>query len=165
MRSLTVLAALLAAVPVHGHSMGRTIPIGHSGKGAFSLAANVVASYFEEQMGRDTTLVEKQSAGQCIASLREREFPMAVLPEGAAEELPEDLVVLEKRLGPPDFEAVLVMGAEARKRLEFSLVPNYLDTLARRLAPSHWKRALERVGKGEGVRGVALDMLREADLL
>lgn len=165
LRFFTAFAALLAAVPVHGHSMGRSVPIGHSGSEALRLTANVVASYFEEQMGRETTLVEEPSPVLCIESLRDREFPMAVVPEDATQGLPDDLVVLGKRLGPPGLEAVLVMGADAVKRLEFSLVTDYLESLARGLAPSHWKRALERVQAGEGARGVALDMLREADLI
>ena len=162
---LLVTALWLAAVPAHGHRMGRSVPIGYTGGGSVHLAAQVIASYFEEQMGRETRLVETASLARCLQSVREREFPMAVVPSSAAGELPEGVIELEGVTGAPGRRAVFVMGSDARKKLEFSLVQEYLNRLSKSLAPADWARALERVEAGEGVRGVALEMLREKDLI
>ena len=53
----------------------------------------------------------------------------------------------------------------AKKKLEFSLVQRYLEKLSTGLDPDLWANAIKRVETGDGVKGVALDMLREADLL
>jgi hypothetical protein len=154
----------LMAVPAHGH-MGRSLPIGYTGEGSVHLAAQVIASYFEEQMGRETKLVEAGSLAKCLQSVRDREFPMAVVNYAEARELPDGVIKLEVTLGAPGRSVVFVIGSDARKKLEFSLVPGYLNRLSRSLAPTDWEKALTRVEAGEGVRGVALEMLRERDLL
>ena len=165
LRSLLLAAVWLIAVPAHGHYMGRSVPIGYTGNGSVHLAAQVIASYFEEQMGRETKLVETGSSAECIQSVREREFPMAVVPEAAAWDLPEGVAKLEGIFGVPGQTVVFVIGSDARKKLEFSLIPIYLDKLSTMLAPADWEKALARVEAGEGIRGVALDMLRERDLI
>jgi len=156
---------LMSAWPAQGHHMGRSVPIGYTGEGSVHLAAQVVVSYFEEQMGRETKLVITSSSTECLQSIIEKEFPMAVVPAAAAGDLPDGVVRLNGILGPPGREAVLVIGSDARKKLEFSLVQRYLDILSKRLEPGDWEKAAARVEAGEGVRGVALEMLREADLI
>ncbi|MDF1525529.1 MAG: hypothetical protein RRA15_12440 [bacterium] len=158
-------AVCLVAVPSYGHYMGKVVPIGHTGERSVHLAAQVIASYFEEQMGRETELVETGSPTRCIESVRDREFPMAVVPDTAPGVLPEGVLKLEGKFGPPGLTAIFIIGSDARKKLEFSLVERYLDSLSKGLEPVDWEKALARVEAGEGVRGVALDMLREADLL
>jgi hypothetical protein len=145
--------------------MGRSVPIGFTGERSVHLAAQVIASYFEEMMGRETELVETVSPARCLQSVRDREFPMAVVPSAAARELPEGVIELEGMVGAPGRRVVFLMGSDARKKLEFSLVPEHLNRLSRGLAPADWEKALKRVEAGEGVRGVALEMLREADLI
>jgi len=162
---LLLAAVWLAAVPAHGHYMGRSVPIGYTGERSVHLVAQVVASYFEEQMGRETKLVKAGSLAQCLQSVRDREFPMAVVPNAAERELPEGVVELDGLSGVPGRGVVFIIGSDARAKLEFSLVPGYLSKLSRSLMPADWEKALERVEAGEGVRGVALDMLRERDLL
>ncbi len=165
LRSLLLALVWLIAVPAHGHYGGRYVPIGYTGEGSVHLAAQVIASYFEEQMGRETKLVETGSPAECIQSVRDRDFPMAVVPDAAAVDLPEGVVKLEGTLGASGRKIVFVMGSDARKKLEFSLVQGYLDRLSKRLVPADWENALARVEAGEGIRGVALEMLRERDLI
>jgi len=165
LRSFLLAAVWLMAIPAHGHYGGRPVPIGHTGEGSVHLAAQVIASYFEEQMGRVTKLVEKGSPAECIQSVRDREFPMAVVAYVAAGGLPEGVLKLDGTLGVPGQSVFFVMGSDARRKLEFSLVPGYLERLSKKLAPADWEKALARVEAGEGVRGVALEMLRRADLL
>jgi len=116
-------------------------------------------------MGRETELVPLTSAALCLEAVRKREFPMAVVPGTVRVGLPEGLQILDGFLGAPGRTFVLVMGSDARKKLEFSLVQRYMDTLTKKLGPEDWERAEDRVRKGEGVRGVALDILKEKDLL
>jgi hypothetical protein len=145
--------------------MGRSVPIGYAGGNSVHLAAQVITSYFEEQMGRETKLVGTGSLAECIQSIKDRDFPMAVVPDAVAGDLPEGVVKLEGNLGAPGQRVVLVMGSDAKGKLEFSLVPKYMDRLVKKLTPANWVDALNRVEAGEGVRKVALDMLREADLI
>lgn len=158
-------AVWLVVAPAHGHYGGRSVPIGYTGEGSVHLAAQVIAAYFEEQMGREMKLVETDSPVECLQSVRDREFPMAVVPVAAAVDLPDSVVKLEGILGTPGRTVVFVMGSDAGKNLEFSLIPMYLDKLSKRLAPADWEKALVRVKAGEGVKGVALSMLRKADLI
>ena len=164
-RYLPLVVVWLMAATAYGHYGGRTLPIGYSGEGSGHLAAQVVASYFEEQMARGTKLVEKGSPAECLQSIRDREFPMAVIPAAAAEDLPKGVVKLEGMLGAPGRTVVFVIGSDARKKLEFSLFPAYLDRLSKGLTPAEWEEALTSVEAGKGIKGVALDMLRRADLL
>ena len=165
LRYLLLALVWLMAVPAHGHYGGRYVPIGYTGEGSVHLAAQVIASYFEEQMGRETKLVETGSPAECIQSVRDRDFPMAVVPDAAAVDLPEGVVKFEGMFGVPGQTVVFVIGSDARKKLEFSLIPIYLDKLSKRLTPADWEKALARVEAGEGIRGVALEMLRERDLI
>lgn len=160
-----VIAICLFAVPAQGHHMGRSVPIGYAGEGSIHLVAQVIASYFEEQMGRETKLIKAGSAAEGLQLLRNREFPMVVLPTAAADDLPEGILRLDGIFGKPGRTVVLVIGADAKEKLEFSLVQRYLDKLSKSFTPADWEKATELVEKGEGIRGVALDMLREADLI
>ncbi len=165
LRCLLVAAVWLMAVPAHGHYAGRSVPIGYTGEGSGHMAAPVVASYFTKRIGPGTKLVERGSPAECLQSIRDRKFPMAVVPDAAAWDLPEGVDKLESMLGAPGRTVVFVIGSDARKKLEFSLIPIYLDKLSKMLAPADWEKALARVEAGEGIRGVALEMLREADLI
>lgn len=165
LRKLLIVVVFLNAVQAHGHHMGRTVPIGYSGEGAVHLVAQVIASYFEEQMGRETELSAESSVEKCMQSILDKKVPMAVLPVVPADRIPEGVVVVLPGIDTGKEVVTLVMGGAARKRLEFSLIPMYLDRLSKGLTPSGWQKGLTRVEAGEGVRGVALDMLREADLL
>jgi len=165
--SILLVFFMLLPVSVQGHNMGKPVPIGYTGSDLpqAHLAAQVVACYFGEQLGREVELVRSDSLARCVEWVRNREFPMAVVPAGAAEDLPEGVRMLGGVLGAPGRSFVLVMGSDARQKLEFSLVQRYMDTLSGRLGPADWEKADERVQAGEGVRGVALDMLREKDLI
>jgi hypothetical protein len=165
LRYVLLSAAILIAAPAQGHYMGKVVPIGYAGNRPVHLAAQVIASYFEEQMGRDTKLVETGSRTRCIESVRDREFPMAVVPDTAEGVLPEGVLKLEGMFGAPGLRVIFIIGSDAREKLEFSLVQRYLDSLSKGLEPADWEKALARVEAGEGVRGVALEMLREADLI
>ena len=165
LRFLLPATLCLVAVPAHGHYMGRTVPIGYAGNGPVHLVAQVIACYFEEQMGRETRLVEADSPAQCIQSVSDREFPMAVVPDAVKGDLPEGVLKLEGMVGVPDLKVIFIIGSDAREKLEFSLVQRYLDSLSKGFELADWEKALARVEAGEGIRGVALDMLREADLL
>ncbi len=165
LRYLLPAAVCLVAVPSYGHYMGKVVPIGHTGERSVHLAAQVIASYFEEQMGRETRLVETGSSSQCIQSVSDREFPMAVVADAAKGVLPEGVLKLEGMFGAPGLRVIFIIGSDAREKLEFSLVQRYLDSLSKGLESADWEKALARVEAGEGIRGVALDMLREADLL
>ena len=165
LRYLLSAVVCLMAVPAHGHFMGKVVPIGYTGEKSVHLAAQIIASYFEEQLGRDTKLVETGSPAQCIQSVRDREFPMAVVSDAAKGVLPEGVLKLEGMLGASGLRVIFIIGSDAREKLEFSLVQRYLDSLSEGFEPADWEKALARVEAGEGIRGVALDMLREADLL
>jgi len=155
----------LMAVPAQGHRMGRPVPIGYAGEGMASLAAQVIAVYFEEQMGREMKLVSSVSPAGCIRLILDREIPMAVVPVLAAGDPPEGIVRLKGAFGAPERSFILVMGSEAREKLEFSLVQRYVDSLTKGIDPDLWKNSEARVEAGEGVRGVAMEMLREKDLI
>ena len=167
LRGFLVIVVCIAAAPASGHHMGRTVPIGFSDSGFphVHLTAQVIASYFEEQMGRDTKLVLFRSISEGIDGIRDREYPMAVLAANAVLDLPEGVIRLEGEFGVPGGTAVLIIGRDAKEKLEFSLVQRYLDKLSEKLSTADWKSSMARVEAGEGIRGVALDMLREADLL
>jgi hypothetical protein len=57
------------------------------------------------------------------------------------------------------------MGEDAASNLQFSLVPRYLARLSEGLTRLDLEDGLTRVRSGEGPRKVALDLLREADLI
>ncbi len=162
---LLLAAVWLMAVPAHGHYMGRSVPIGYTGEGSVHLAAQVIASYFEEQMGRGTELSIESSVEECFQTIIEKEAPMAVVSLGVDDVVPGGIVRITPGLNTGKVTITLVMGTGARRNLQYSLVPKYMEKLSKRLAQADWEKALERVEAGEGVRGVALDMLRKADLL
>ena len=155
----------LVAVPAHGHYMGRTVPIGYAGNGPVHLVAQVIASYFEEQMGRETELSVESSVEECIQTIIKKEAPMAVVSLGVNDGVPDGIVRVTPGLNAVDVTITLIMGADARRDLQYSLVPKYMENLNRLIEQEAWIKALNRVKNGEGVRKVALDMLREADLL
>jgi hypothetical protein len=164
---LFLTVGVLAVVPVsaHAHHMGRTIPIVHSGGQAAALAGHIVAAYFEEQMGRDTALSEKAGVQATLEQITGRQSPMAVVPVVPREQTPGDIVIILPGLDTGQGVLTLVMGREAKKDLQFSLVPRYMEKLSEKLSVEAWAKGLERVKTGEGVRKVALDMLRESDLI
>ena len=164
-RYLLLAAVCLMAAPAHGHYMGRPVPIGYTGEGSVHLAAQVVASYFEEQMGRKTELSIESSVEECFQTIIEKEAPMAVVPLGSDDVIPGGIVGITPALKAGKVTITLVMGAGARRDLQYSLVPKYMEKLSKRLVPADWEKALARVEAGEGVKGVALEMLRRADLL
>ena len=90
---------------------------------------------------------------------------MAVVPLGNDDVVPGGIVGITPALKAGKVTITLVMGADARKNLQYSLVPKYMEKLNQLIEPEAWLRALDRVKNGEGVRKVALDMLREADLI
>lgn len=165
LRTFLAAAVVLAACSVQAHHMGRVIPVGYSGQGAIPLAAHVIASYFEEQMGREMELSAENSIEKCIGSIIEKRAPMAVVPLQKAEDLPEAVVVVLPEINAGQGIITLIMGREAKKDLQFSLVPKYMEKLAEKLSPADWERGMARIDSGEGIRKVALDMLREGDLL
>lgn len=162
-----LIVGVLAMAPVsaQAHHMGRTIPIVHSGGQAAALAGHIIAAYFEEQMGRDTALLEKAGVQATLEQITDRQAPMAVVPVVPREQIPGDIVIVLPGLDTGEGVFTLAMGSEAKKDLQFSLVPRYMEKLSERLSLEAWKIGLERVKTGEGVRKVALDMLREGDLL
>ena len=108
LRYLLPAVVCLVAVPAHGHYMGKAVPIGFTGEKSVHLAAQVIASFFEEQMGRETKLVVTGSSSQCIQSVRDREFPMAVVPDAAEWVLPKGVLKLEGMLGAPGMRAIFI---------------------------------------------------------
>ena len=165
LRWLVIAVVCVTAPAVYGHHMGRTVPIGYADKASIHLVAQVIASYFEEQMGREMKLIVMESDGQSLKAIRDREFPMAVVSSGGAGNLPEGVIRMDGVFGAPGLTSFLVMGTDAKEKLEFSLVQRYLDKLTEKLSPIDWERALSRIEAGEGIRGVVLDMLREKDLI
>lgn len=155
----------LTAIPAHGHHMGRPVPVGYTGTGNAHLAAQVIASYFEEQMGLETELSGRSSVQECLEMILDKKTPMAVVPEIQQDRIPDGVVLVLPALNTGSRVYTLVMGREARENLQFSLVQRYMELLSSRLSYDEWKKGIIRVNSGEGVRKVALDMLREADLL
>jgi hypothetical protein len=151
----------VTAVPSPAH-MGKTVPIVHAGGPAAALVGNVVAAYFEEQMGRGTVLTEKTGVPEALGQVIAREAPMAVTPVVPREEIPDGVVIVLPGIDTGEGVFTLAMGSDAREELQFSLVPRYMEKLASGLSPEAWEKGLARVRGGEGVRKVALDMLREA---
>lgn len=151
----------VTAVPSPAH-MGKTVPIVHAGGPAAALAGNVVAAYFGEQMGRETSLFVKSDVWECLQTIVDKEGPMAVIPVVPREEIPDGVVIVLPGIDTGEAVFTLVMGSDAKGELQFSLVPRYMEKLASKLSPAAWEKGLARVRAGEGVRKVALDMLREA---
>lgn len=147
--------------------MGRAVPIMHSSGETIQghLAAQVVASYFEEQMGREMELLGKSSVEECLGLILDKKAPMALVPEMPMDRIPAGVVVVLPGLNTGDGIFTLVMGSDAGQDLQFSLVPRYMERLSSGLSYDAWTKGIVRINGGEGVRKVALDMLREANLL
>jgi len=162
---LVLLVLGLSTVQANAHSMGRVIPVAYSGKEDVELAARVITEYFSEQMGRDMKLQRQNSGRECLDIIRNREAPMAVIYPEVTEMSGEGVKIVTFALDVAGNKVILVMGIDAANKLEFSLIPRYMEKLSGRLKNADWSRGLDRVrGKGQ-FRKVALDMLREAELL
>ena len=163
-----ITSVVLITVPVSSfaHSMGRSIPIAvDSELPTAALAGNIVAAYFEEQMGREMVLLEKTAVQEILQQIIEHQAPMAVVPVLPREQIPESVVIVLPGLDTGEGIFTLAMGIDARKELQFSLVPQYMEKLSEKLTHDTWKKGIDRVKAGEGIRKVALDMLREGDLI
>jgi hypothetical protein len=165
LKYLLLAAVCLMATPAHGHFMGKVVPIRYAGEMSVHLAAQVVASYFEEQMGRETELSAHNSVKECFKIILGKEAPLAVVSLAADDDIPDGIVAITPGLKAGKVNITLVMGAGARKNLQYSLVPKYMENLNSFIEQGAWQKALDRVKGGEGVRKVALDMLRSADLI
>ncbi|MDF1535370.1 MAG: hypothetical protein P1S46_02575 [bacterium] len=161
---LTAVFLAVTAVPAPGHHMGKSVPIAHSGGPVADLAGNVVAAYFEEQLGRDTELFTRSSVEECFRDITEKEAPMALVPVVPRDRIPDGIVIVLPGIDTGQGVFTLAMGSDARGELQFSLVPRYMEKLGSGLSSEAWEKGLARVKAGEGARKVALDMLREGDL-
>jgi hypothetical protein len=121
----------------------------------------VVAAYFGEQMGRNTLLVATDGCDGSVSALEAKEAPMAVVNCNWSEP-PDGMAFKGPALALAGIK--LVMAGHAVGDLNFSLVGKYMEKLAT-ISGGEWEAAMARVEKGEGVRKVALDLLRERDLL
>lgn len=161
---LIFLVLLSGVSPASGH-MGKGIdflsPEGHGAE----LAAHVVAAYMGEQMGRDIKVKVRKNPEECLESLFVREAPIALVHEQDWEAGYRGLVKSGEFLPGNGPRFVLVMGEEAAANLQFSLVQKYLARLSEGIGQSDMEEGIRRVRGGEGPRKVALDLLREADLL
>lgn len=160
-------AACLMTVPAYGHHMGRAFPICYADSGLpqAEFTAQVVVSYFEEQMGREMELSAESSIEKCLSSIVDKKVPMAVIPVFPVNRIPQGVIVVTPVIDTGKETFFLVMGRTAKTDLQFSLVPRYLELLSSKLTNDMWEKGLVRVSSGEGVRKVALEMLREADLI
>jgi hypothetical protein len=158
---------VLSAAAVQAHPMGRSVPVAYTGSDIpqARLAAQVIASYFEEQMGRRVDLVEAAGITELFEQVLMRKAPMAVVPVLPAAEAPEGVVYVHPGLDTGAGIFDLVIGADAMKELQFSLVPRYMELLSSGLDHDAWVKGIVMVNSGEGVRKVALEMLRAADLI
>ncbi len=129
------------------------------------LAAHIVAAYMGEQMGRDLKVSTRENPARCLGSILDRQAPMALIPEAGWSDKYKGLVRVGDFLTADGTVFVLVMGEDAASNLQFSLVPRYLVRLSEGLARWDLEDASKRVRNGEAPRKVALDVLREADLL
>lgn len=129
------------------------------------LAAHVVAAYMGEQMGRDIEVSTRENPTGCLDSILDRQAPMALIPEVGWSNKHKGLVRTGDFLPADGMVFILVMGEDAASNLQFSLVPRYLDRLSEGLTRLDLENGSTRVKKGEGPRKVALDLLREVDLL
>jgi len=145
--------------------MGRVIPLLHEDGDRSTLASHVFAAYVGEQMGAEIRprLVNK---GESVSELlKAREAPWVLKILGFKTRPLWDLVEVEPHFVVVDKDAVLFMTVESRKDLKFSLLPRYIEKILTGFDHKDWEAGLNRVKAGEGVRKVALDMLREADLI
>ena len=161
--ALMTAAVLLWAATLWAHH-GRTLVLVHQPGPLHSLAANLVAAYVGEQMGRSVKAQEKDTAEECLGAILDREAPMGLVIE--TDWNPREGLAL---VGPPFTAASvtyrLVMGTDISSDLSFSLVPDYLTRLGSVLVGMDLSGDIEKVRGGKGARGLAERILREADLL
>lgn len=158
-------ALLLSAASASYAHMGRTIQLLYPDGVEESLAANLVAAYMGEQMGREIVVESRRGPTACLDGILAREAPMALVPEDEGRGARDGLV----RMGDPVRVGsriyVLIMGREAADQLRFSLVSTYLRTLSERLAGIDPGAAISSIEGGSGARKVALDLLRKGDII
>lgn len=165
LRLLLSLCLLLGwSFPASAH-MGRTITFLCPTGTLNEVAANMTAAYMGEQMARNVKVVAHDGTIRCLDGIRDHEAPMALVPEDRWTGDDEALVRVGDSLQVAGTVFVLVMGREAAGQLQFSLVPQYLLRLENVLSGIDISNGLEKAGNGEGARKIALDLLREADLL
>ncbi|UCG38132.1 MAG: hypothetical protein JSV00_07995, partial [bacterium] len=125
----------------------------------------VVAAYFGEQMGREFTILEKETQAECLGAVISLQAPMALSQFQFPGSPPEGVRRVGDGLEAGGRVLVLVLGDQAADRLDFSLVPLYMEKLAAGLAPGDWEEGLAMLRSGAGARKTALKMLRKRDLL
>ncbi|TNF49962.1 hypothetical protein EP232_01075 [bacterium] len=162
---IAVILLLVSCVATAFAHMGRSIVFLCPEGLLTELAAHVVAAYMGEQMARDIEVSTRENPTGCLDSIRDRQAPMALIPRADWSEDQEGLVRVGEFLPANGTVFVLVMGEEAASNLQFSLVSKYLTRLSEGLTRRDIEDGSTRVGKGEGPRKVALDLLREADLV
>ncbi len=160
---LAVLIIISFTLNADAHT-GRIIPLCCGSDYESRLIANLVSSYISEQMGRDVRVVNAATEDLCFVEMQMEKAPLSVLKNQNTAE--NDIYV---KVGPvlisPFGDYVVVMGQKASEKLIFSLVPQYLARLSEAFGSLHLGEALQKVKSGEGARKVAIDVLREADLL
>lgn len=164
LRCLLTLLLLSAGTPVQAH-MGRTIYLLYPEGADESLAANIVAAYMGEQMGREILAEGRKGTASCLDGVIARESPMALVPADGWESGPSGLVKMDPAIRVGTSRYVLIMGQEAAGQLQFSLVRQYLSVLSAGLDGKDLDRSIDLVRRGSGARKVALDLLREGDML
>jgi len=150
--------------PVSAHT-GRSITFLCPAGTLNEVAANMVAAYMGEQMARNVKVVRHDGTVRCLNGIRDHEAPIALVPEDQWPGDDEAVVQVGGSLRVAGTDFVLVMGKDAARQLQFSLVPRYMSRLAKVLPGMDMFPGLEKVRKGEGARKVALDLLRKADVL
>ncbi len=160
---LGVLLVIGITLNAEAHT-GRIIPLCCGSDYESRLIANLVSSYIGEQMGRDVKVVNAADEGLCFVEMQTEKAPLAVLKNRntAGNDIYVKVgPVLKTLLG----DYIVVMGQKASEKLIFSLVPQYLERLSQTFGSLPLGEALRRVESGEGARKVAIEVLREADLL
>ena len=157
--------ACLIAVPAHGHYMGKTIPLLYEGGERADLASYVIASYIGEQMGAEIQprpVLKGESVTQLL-KIRKAPWVLRIQPTEARPYT--GLVKVQPHFAVAGLDAVIYMTEESSKDLKFSLLSQYILKIRSGIDREDWETGLARVRAGEGVRKVALQMLREADLI
>lgn len=165
LRLILTAVVLLAPDLAHGHRMGKVIPLLCEEGPVPVLACHVVAAYVGEQMGADIEPRQVTGDGSFEKYLEARESPWALKCVASGTVPSWGPVEVGPRFTVDGQEAIILMTRESRKDLKFSLLPLYLERIRDGLEEADWKAGLARVRAGEGVRKVALDMLRGKDLL
>lgn len=161
---LRVVLLILATAMNSGAHTGRVIPLCCDEDQKTVFVANIVSAYFTEQMGRYVRVVQVQEKGQCLDEMEAERAPISVV---AGRNAVDSVVYVT--VGPALTSSIgsysILMGRKAKDLLIFSLVPQYIDRLSGAFGSLPLQEALERVRSGQGPRKVALDILRNADLI